>query len=183
MEQQPTLDDGVVRLTAFSLRDVDPLVNANRDPDMALRFDFPRGPPDPAAARAAIRRWQRGWRTRRLVAFAVRDTSSMRLIGGCELRMKADGIANVSYFTVPAERGRGIATRAVRLASAFAFQQLGVERLEIKAETDNVASRTVAERAGYMFEGILRAAGSYRRGRRDLTLYSRLRTETEGASG
>ena len=183
MDRQPTVSDGVVSLTPFSLRDLDALVEANRDPEMAIRFDFPPGPPAPGPARAAIRRWQRGWRTRRVVAFAVRRVASRRLVGGCELRVDADGTANLSYFTIPTERRRGLATRAVNLAAAFAFEQLGVERLEIKAETDNVASRTVAERAGFVFEGTLRSAGAFRGGRRDLAGYSRLRTDTEGASG
>ena len=179
MDRQPTVTDGVVRLTPFSARDVHALVEANRDPDMALRFDFPPGPPAPGPARAAIGRWQRGWRTRRLVAFAVRRVDSLRLVGGCELRLGADGTANLSYFIISTERRRGLATRAVKLAAAFAFEELGVERLEIKAETDNVGSRIVAERAGFVFEGTLRAAGAFRRGRRDLAVYSRLPTDPE----
>ena len=177
MNRQPAISDGVVSLTPFSLSDVHALVEANRDPEMEVRFDFPPGPPAPGPARAAIRRWQRGWRTRRQVAFAVRRVGSLGLVGGCELRVGEDGIANLSYFTVRVERRRGLATRAVKLAAAFAFEELCVERLEIKAETDNVGSRTVAERAGFVFEGTLRAAGAFRHGRRDLAAYSLLPTE------
>ena len=174
-EPQPTISDGVVTLTAFSLRDAGALVDANRDPEMAKRFDFPPGEPSPEPARRAIRRWQEGWRKRTVVGFAVRDAASGEVIGGCELGIGREGIANLSYFTIPGRRGEGIATRAAKLAAGFAFSELRVQRIEIRAETDNVASRTVAEGAGFQLEGILRLAGVYARGRRDMALYSRLR--------
>lgn len=176
-ERQPTLTDGVVILTPFSVRDTDALVDANSDPEMAKRFDFPPEPPSASAACRAIRRWQHGWRTRRLIAFAVRTADAGRLIGGCELRIDPTAIANVSYFTVPARRGEGIALRAVNLLSRFALDHLAVQRLEIKADADNVASQHVAQRAGFTREGVLRAAGAYRKGRRNMILYSRIRGE------
>ena len=141
---------------------------------MAKRFDFPPGPPATGKARRAITRWQRSWRTRRLVAFAVRALGSADLIGGCELRVHDHEIANVSYFTIPDRRGQGLATRAVKLLSDFGLDELQLKRLEIRAEVDNLASQAVAERAGFTREGVLRSAGQYRRGRRDLVLYSRL---------
>lgn len=174
-DAQPTISDGVVTLSTFSLRDAGALVDANRDPEMAKRFDFPPGEPSREAARSAIRRWREGWRRRRVVAFAVRDAASGAFIGGCEVRIGKDGIANLSYFTIPARRSEGVATRAAKLAAGFAFSELHVERLEIRVETDNVASRAVAKGAGFQFEGTLRSAGVYRRGRRDMALYARVR--------
>ena len=179
-ESQPTINDGVVTLSAFSLSDAGALVDANRDPEMAKRFDFPPGEPSPEPARRAIRRWQEEWRKRTLVGFAVRDVGSREVIGGCELRIGKDGIANLSYFTVPSRRGEGIATRAAKLATGFAFSELHVERLEIRVETDNVASRAVAQGAGFQLEGTLRSAGVYRGGRRDMALYARLRAADAG---
>ncbi len=176
-QSQPALEDGVVILTPFSLRDVGSLVEANRDGEMAKRFDFPPGPPAKGEARRAIKRWQRSWRTRRLVAFAVRALATRDLIGGCELRVHKHEVANVSYFTVPDRRGRGVATRAVKLLSDFGLDELQLKRLEIRTEVDNLASQAVAEKAGFTREGVLRSAGQYRRGRRDLVLYSRLPDE------
>jgi len=170
----------VLILTPFSLRDVGALVEANRDGEMAKRFDFPPGPPAKGEARRAIKRWQRSWRTRRLVAFAVRALGTRDLIGGCELRVHKHEVANVSYFTVPDRRGRGVATRAVKLLSDFGLDELQLKRLEIRTEVDNLASQAVAEKAGFTREGVLRSAGQYRRGRRDLVLYSRLPDEQLG---
>jgi RimJ/RimL family protein N-acetyltransferase len=47
-------------------------------------------------------------------------------------------------------------------------------RVEIRAATGNVASQRVAERAGYVREGVLRSAGYVHAGRVDLVVFSRL---------
>lgn len=74
----------------------------------------------------------------------------------------------------------GSRSRAAKLAADFAFGELQVERLEIRVETDNVASCAVAKGAGFRFEGILRSAGVYAGGRRDMALYARVREPDVG---
>jgi ribosomal-protein-alanine N-acetyltransferase len=180
--RQPTLTDQHVVLTAWSLRDAPTLVIANRDPEMAMRFDFPPDPPRIADARRAIRLWQRNWRTRKIIAFAVRDPRSSEAIGGAELRPRDGAIANVSYFTLPERRGQGVATRAVRLLSTFAIRELGIERLEIKVDRDNLASQRVATSAGFVREGTLRSYEPTQRGRLDMVLYSLLPSDLPRAT-
>ncbi len=67
-------------------------------------------------------------------------------------------------------------TRAVRLVAAWALRAAGCERLVLRADTLNVPSQRVAERAGFVREGIERSARfSPRQGRRvDFVVYSRL---------
>jgi hypothetical protein len=50
-------------------------------------------------------------------------------------------------------------------------------RIEIYVEPDNLASRTAARRAGFTEEGVLRERGQFGNERRDLVLYSRLRSD------
>jgi RimJ/RimL family protein N-acetyltransferase len=78
----------------------------------------------------------------------------------------------MSYWTFPPFRGRGYATRGIRLVCDWAFAELGVERMEIYVEADNLASRGAARRARFTEEGVLR--GRFGAERRDLVLYSRL---------
>ena len=52
--------------------------------------------------------------------------------------------------------GRGVATRAARLAARFAFEQLGLNRIEIVAAVGNIPSQRVAEKASARREGVLR---------------------------
>jgi RimJ/RimL family protein N-acetyltransferase len=56
----------------------------------------------------------------------------------------------------PAERRRGHATRALGLLSRHLFRSLPVQRLELSIAEENLASRRVAEKAGFRFEGVMR---------------------------
>jgi RimJ/RimL family protein N-acetyltransferase len=81
------------------------------------------------------------------------------LVGNCTLWQvdRTDQLdAAVGYRTAPWARGRGIATAAVRAISRWAFDHLGLERIELVHTVANVASCTVAERAGFTLEGLLR---------------------------
>ena len=71
-------------------------------------------------------------------------------------------------------RGRGIATHAVRLLSDWALTDLGVARLEITCAPGNVASQRVAERCGFVREGLLRSHMRFKGGRRDTLVYGRV---------
>ena len=71
------------------------------------------------------------------------------LVGGCEVHVRAPGLATVSYWTFPPFRRRGYASRATRLLCDWAFAELGLERIELHAEEDNLGSRGVARRAGF----------------------------------
>ena len=51
----------------------------------------------------------------------------------------------------------------------------GVERLELRAATGNLASQRVAEKAGFTREGVLRNAGYVNDGRVDMVVYSLVR--------
>jgi ribosomal-protein-alanine N-acetyltransferase len=68
----------------------------------------------------------------------------------------------------------------VRLLCAFAFAELGVERVEAYIEPDNVASRRVVESIGFSEEGVARARELTVSGeRRDMVVYSLLPSELE----
>ena len=67
------------------------------------------------------------------------------------------GYGELGYWVAAEARGRGVATRAVRLLSDWAVRELGLERLEILVHQDNAPSRRVAEKAGYRDTGELRA--------------------------
>jgi RimJ/RimL family protein N-acetyltransferase len=73
------------------------------------------------------------------------------------------------------ERGRGVMTRALRLAARWALDD-GAARVQLRADVENLASRRVAEKAGFKLEGVLRSAHwNARLGRRqDWAMYSLL---------
>ncbi len=77
------------------------------------------------------------------------------------------GIAEIGYWAAKPHRGRGYVTEAVGALAHWAFTTAGVERLEWRAEVGNDASRAVAEKAGFVIEGIQRSGIANKGVRRD----------------
>jgi ribosomal-protein-alanine N-acetyltransferase len=61
----------------------------------------------------------------------------------------------LGYWLAEDYRGRGIATRAVLAAVAYAFDALGLMRVEATTFLHNLASQRVLEKCGFTREGIL----------------------------
>ncbi len=102
-----------------------------------------------------------------------------RLVGviGLELRDREASIAGLDYLLGPRDRGRGLVTRAGRFVVARAFEEHGFERLEILVDAANQPSCRVAERLGFVREGVLRARLAYPGFRGDQVVYGQLRSE------
>ncbi|MEV0282221.1 GNAT family N-acetyltransferase [Streptomyces sp. NPDC050610] len=65
--------------------------------------------------------------------------------------------AEIGYWTAKEQRGRGYTVEAAREVIRWAFEDLGVERLEWHAEAGNEGSRAVALKAGFQMEGTVRS--------------------------
>ena len=181
----PTLTDGVIVLDGFTPDDAEAHL-AGEDEEHARRFGWHPARSTPKTVRAAILRWQQEWRSGGTTrAFATRDATTGELVGGCEIRLKEPRLAHLSYWTFPAHRRRGVAGRAVRLATDYAVAELGVERLEIHVAPDNLASRGVARSAGFVEDGFVPAepgaTGDESVGRR-MVRYARLAREKAAES-
>ena len=75
------------------------------------------------------------------------------------------------------DRGRGFVTEAVRIFSAYLFALRPVPRIQMVTSADNLAAQRVAEKCGFMKEGVLRQA-YFARGRyHDCAMHSLLRDE------
>lgn len=71
----------------------------------------------------------------------------------------------VGYWVAPQARGRGAASAAVRAAAGYAFEVLGLQRVELFHAQDNPASCRVATKAGFALEGTHRSSFRYGDGR------------------
>jgi len=137
--------DGVVTLTFFARPDAAVLCEADHDPEHRRRFDFPDTfVPSLEHSERAIARWEQERLAGKRFTFAVRSADTGVLLGGCELRPLGNETANLSYWTYPAHRRRGVASRAVALACDLAFERFGFRRLEVVTDPDNSGSRRVA---------------------------------------
>jgi ribosomal-protein-serine acetyltransferase len=80
-----------------------------------------------------------------------------RLIGGVGLSV--DTLSNsgeIGYWIDGDHEGRGIVTRVCTRFFDFAFDELGLHRMELQAASTNQRSRAVAERLGMSLEGVAR---------------------------
>ncbi|NEA64703.1 GNAT family protein [Streptomyces sp. SID12488] len=66
--------------------------------------------------------------------------------------------AHIGYWVLPEARGRRVATRALALGTRWAFDVLGLNRLQLGHAIGHDASCHVAERCGFRYEGTLRGA-------------------------
>jgi len=64
--------------------------------------------------------------------------------------------ATVSYWLFSSASGRGFMTEALDLLQKFCFNSLKLNRLEIFASIENEKSQRVAERCGFLREGVCR---------------------------
>ena len=162
-------------LRPLSERDVAQLVEHQPDDEMRRWLTIRATRVTKEVARAdLVRPSEAGWRTGTMAHFAIYESASRRLLGTISLRFYRNEIAEVGYDLLPSGRGRGVATRAVRLVAAWAFDQLGVQRVELRTHPDNHASQRVAERAGFTREGIERSSRRLYDERHDCVVYSLL---------
>ena len=85
------------------------------------------------------------------------------------------GCANIGYWVRTNWTNQGIGRNAIKQAARFAFEELGLNRLEFLIETDNQASLQAAKRAGAVEEAVLRKRFVLRGGLRDCVLLSLVR--------
>jgi RimJ/RimL family protein N-acetyltransferase len=83
-----------------------------------------------------------------------------------------DGVAEVSYWVLPAVRGAGVASRALSALTAWALDEIGFHRLQLVHSTRNHASCRVATKSGYLLEGTMRSAAVHDDGRHDMHLHA-----------
>jgi len=91
-----------------------------------------------------------------LLAADARDDALLGAVG-LTVRSREHDRLEIGYWTAAEARGRGVATTGVRLLSRWALGALGARRMELLPFVGNAASCRVAERAGYLREGVMRA--------------------------
>lgn len=172
------LSDGVVRLRLMTDADVPAVVDAIDDP-LIPRFTTVPHPYGEAEARHFLRSGATGLSAGTDIATLITDADDDTVLGAAGIHNldPETGRCSAGYWVAAEARGRGVATRAIRLISAFAFTELSAKRIELWIEPVNVASLRVAEAAGFKREGLLRSFMHVGGERRDMLMYSLLPTD------
>jgi ribosomal-protein-serine acetyltransferase len=86
-------------------------------------------------------------------------------------------VTSIGYWLDAGAQGRGIVTAAVRVLSALAFEEWRLHRIELRAAPANARSQAVAQRCGFVYEGVARGAELVAGEYRDLAVYSLLASD------
>lgn len=166
-----------LRFEPFGEPHLEALEEMLEDPEL-LRFTRVPEPVPPGFARIWLDRYEAGRRDGSREAFAIVDDGGSFLGLALAPRIGHEArTAELGYVVAPVARGRGVATEALRRLTEWAFGELGMLRLELLISVENGASKRVAERSGYVCEGVLRSLHVKQGLHEDTEIWSRLATD------
>jgi ribosomal-protein-serine acetyltransferase len=89
----------------------------------------------------------------------------------------SDRKGEIGYWVSEDQQGKDLVTRACAAVISYGFNELGLNRLVIRAAVENSRSRAVAERLGFTYEGTERQSEWHSGHFNDLAVYSLLAEE------
>jgi RimJ/RimL family protein N-acetyltransferase len=149
----PKLNDGVIALRPPAAEDVDAITAACQDPEIPRWTRVP-SPYTREHAVEFVERSARMWTEGTDAPFVIVDAETGELLGAIGVHRfgAEDDGPEVGYWLERDVRGRGVATRALRLVTDWARHELRVGVM-LQADVRNAASRRVAEKAGFRYVG------------------------------
>ena len=173
--EQPTLAaSATVTLRRWQTKDRQALIAAFADPEIQrwhfLRID------SPTEAEAWIAETWAGWQSETVATWAIATGDRPEVIGRISLYFHdlRNGLGEASYWVAPQARGAGLATCALVAVSKWAFDELGMHRVEVAHSTVNLSSCRVATRAGFEAEGTRTSALLHHDGWHDMHVHRRI---------
>lgn len=176
--EPPTLDGIGIRLRAWGSSDADAdadaVLAACQDPEIQRWTTVPMPYLRSHAVGFVGTMAPEQWVARTGALFCIASPDDDRMLGSCGLVTvdHENQVGEVGYWVAPEARHSGVARRAAELLSSWAFGDVGLHRLEISVDPNNVASVAVAEGLGYVREGVLRGKVLARGTRVDMALYA-----------
>jgi RimJ/RimL family protein N-acetyltransferase len=170
------LSDGSVALRLAAERDIPEILIAfEDDPELHLRLGIDR-PPSGAELGRRSERAEAEREGGLHVTLTVLEPGS----DVCRGQIYTPQIdwhharAEIGMWLAPQIRGRGLASRALRLTARWLLDNTPLERVQILTETDNEPMLATARAAGFLYEGVLRGYTLERGTRVDCAILSLL---------
>ncbi len=106
----------------------------------------------------AARRGAARWLLREDLMVGIWERETNHYLGGSGLHRINWAVPafEIGYWLRTSAWGQGYVTEAVQVLCRFAFETLGANRVEIVCDTNNVRSRAVPKRLGFVQEALLR---------------------------
>ena len=176
----PPLDDGDVRVRALRADDAPAYARAFADdPTLGFRAGVPQEPDEEQALRRITDDVPRFAGDGRGMELAVASAGDDGFLGSAIL-WHADWEARrveAGIWLAPAPRRGGVGRRAMTLLLDWAFGAYPFERVWLETHDDNVGMRRLAERLGFVCEGVLREHVFEAGARRSVAVYGLLARE------
>lgn len=88
------------------------------------------------------------------------------------------GICDVGYWLRKSARGKNIISKILPRIEKLAFEQDWCHKLSLHCDSENIASKKIAEKNGYILEGIIRQDSKWPNGElRDKLYFGKLKSE------
>ena len=159
----PAYADGLWDAISSSVEELKPWMAWAVDPTYEATLAFARG---------ADREWdERGW------VFTVFRGDEVIGTVGLDTYQPLIAAACIGYWIRSDLAGSGLTTEAAAAVIGFAFDDLGLHRLELHAAPGNAGSLRVAEKLGFQPEGLLREASRGAGGFHDVRVFGLLATD------
>jgi RimJ/RimL family protein N-acetyltransferase len=170
------LRDGEIVLRLRREEDVPAIALASRDPETRRRLEDE--PLTLERARDSVARTLEQWRSGRAAPFVIADAETDQVMGLLNLQFGDDEeVGELAVSVFPSSRGRGVASRALRLVAEWALEELKLQRVFAEAAVDNTASVRAIEKAGFRREGVLRAHCKTHGLRHDCVMFALVRSD------
>lgn len=171
----PPLRDERVVLRPWRIADLGVVELASRDPAITVGTSVP-DPYSEAAGDAWLARQHAQREHRTGISLAIAGASTGQALGyvGVSGLVWRHLRGSLGYWVAGAQRRQGLASAAVALLVPWAFQALGLVRVEAVVAVDNHASQRVLERNGFKPEGVLRAYYEMHGAWNDMVMFARL---------
>ncbi|MCP3805268.1 GNAT family N-acetyltransferase [Allokutzneria sp. A3M-2-11 16] len=170
---QPAIPLASLTLRPWRTEDRPTLLTAFAEPDIQLWHRLSLE--SVAEAEEWVTSWVLRWAAEEAASWAI--TLGAQVLGQVGLRGVdlAEGYAELSYWVLPEARGQGVAARATEALADWAFDVVGLHRLEIGHSVRNTASCAVARRLGFPLEGTKKSAYLHADGWHDAHLHARVK--------
>jgi RimJ/RimL family protein N-acetyltransferase len=173
------LSDGVVVLRGYAERDIPEILIAYQDdPVLHLRIGETRPPSGAELGRRAER-----LESERRSGTQMRLTIAAPKSDICRGQVSVHGVdwdharAELGIWLAPQVRGKGLASRSLRVATEWLLGRCELARVQILTEPNNEAMIGAARAAGFQYEGVLRGYTLDRGDRVDNAVLGRVRED------
>ncbi|GAA5417542.1 putative ribosomal N-acetyltransferase YdaF [Paraliobacillus ryukyuensis] len=100
----------------------------------------------------------KGFANRQSLTTAIFYQGKLVGVAGFNVLDWTNNIAYIGYWLGESYQGKGIMTRVVRALTTYAINDLEINRVEVRAATQNHKSRAIPEKLGFHHEGNIRQA-------------------------